>query len=577
MPTANAQKKLAEMLRDVSVSPQDRGDMFTYATRDEAFEHREILQGIIAEADLGRALQERMEAVTRHSLASERFLGSYHVSPNSPYAIVTNGPQVMYLPTTSEEIANFRRGDSILIDMESRQIVGRDGAAPISGEIVSIESRPPEHPGHAVIQQRDQLELVRLTSDMIDRTDSCQPGDQVLYDSVRKFVLGPVTTRSNGDELLTNPQSLAAVRREDIGSLHPVVDEIRDRYLAAIEHPHWCRALQVRTRCSYLWVGGSGTGKSFHLKLLANEIHDIVESLTGIRSSRLVMLDASDFWAPYFGETEQRIARWAAKLEQLGSRALTTRDGRLVHFPLLICLEEGESLLRGRGESDGSGHLFDRALSLFLQKTDSLENALQVPLMWITTSNRPDLADSAGLRRMGMRRVVFDMLSPAGIRSVLLKKIPADMPLGAHGQPSEAARMACVHQLLGYLVGPQPKQEVAEVVLQDGRRQPVLRQDMISPALLEETVSAGVDAALRKSRQQGRLVGLDANDMIHFLHRHFADLVPTLRAHNIAEYCPRLFRKQSPLVRDVQPLLEPAQRSFSLLLDQLFTEGGIAS
>ena len=74
----------------------------------------------------------------------------------------------MYLPTTSEELANFRRGDSILIDMESRRIVGRDGAAPVSGEIVSIESRPPEHPHHAVIQQRDQLELVRLTSD-VDR------------------------------------------------------------------------------------------------------------------------------------------------------------------------------------------------------------------------------------------------------------------------------------------------------------------------------------------------------------------------------------------------------------------------
>ena len=125
--------------------------------------------------------------------------------------------------------------------------------------------------------------------------------------------------------------------------------------------------------------------------------------------------------------------------------------------------------------------------------------------------------------------------------------------MSAHGQPDEQARMACVAQLLGYLVGPQPKQEVAEVALQNGQRQPVLRQDMVSPALLEEAVSAGIDAALRKSLQQGRLVGLDADDVVQFLHRHFAELVPTLHPHNIAEYCPRLFQKQSPLVRDVQP------------------------
>ena len=81
MATENARRKLAEMLRDESASPQDRGDMFLYALGENGLEHRETLQEIIAQADLGRTLQDRMEAVTRHSLASERFLGSYHVSP----------------------------------------------------------------------------------------------------------------------------------------------------------------------------------------------------------------------------------------------------------------------------------------------------------------------------------------------------------------------------------------------------------------------------------------------------------------------------------------------------------------
>ena len=129
--------------------------------------------------------------------------------------------------------------------------------------------------------------------------------------------------------------------------------------------------------------------------------------------------------------------------------------------------------------------------------------------------------------------------------SVLLKKIPLDMPMSPHGQPDEPARAALVAQALDYLFGPQPKQEVAEVTLLNGQRQPVLRQDMVTPALLEEAVSAGIDAALRKSMQQGRLVGLDADDVVQFLHHYFAELAPTLHPHNIAEYCPRLFQKQS--------------------------------
>lgn len=474
---------------------------------------------------------------------------------------------MVYLPAAQEEIAHYQCGESILIDMESRRIVGRDGTAPLSGDIVTIESRPPEHPRHAVIRQRDQLELVRLHSDLVERDDCCRPGDQVLYDSMRKFILAPVTTRTSGDELLVAPESLAVVRRADVGGVHGVVDEILQRFVAAVQYPDWTRALRFRHRCSYLWVGGTGTGKSYHLKLLATEIHDFVEQMTGVRASRLVMLDASSFWSPYFGETEQRIASWAAKLEQLGSRALTTRDGRRVHFPLIVCLEEAESLLRGRGETDGSGHLFDRPLSLFLQKTESLENSLQVPIIWLATSNRPDLADSAALRRVGMRRVMFDMLRPAGARSVLLKKIPLDMPMSPHGQPDGQARAALVAQAVGFLYGPQPKQEIAEVTLLNGQRQPVLRQDMVSPALLEEAISAGIDAALRKSMQAGRLVGLAGDDVVQFLHRYFAELAPTLHPHNIAEYCPRLFQKQSPAVRDVQPLLDPAQRPISLLLD----------
>jgi ATP-dependent 26S proteasome regulatory subunit len=577
MSTTIATQNLSQMLRDESMSPQDRGDMLLYALNENGLDHRSAVQQLVTEADLGRSMDALLNNQSRRSLASERFLGPYHEPPLEPFAIVTNGPHIIYLPCTVEQLHELRAGDAVLIDTESRRIVGRDGATPIGGEIVTIESRPPEHPRHAVIHQRDQFELVRLHADLIGQSTICQPGDQVLYDSVRKIVLGPVTTESSGEELLVASSALESVSRAEVGSPHPIVDEILERYKAACENRDWWQALRIRSRCSYLLVGGTGTGKSYNLKLLTNEVHNLVELWTGVRSSRLVMLDAADFWAPYFGETEQRISRWAAKLQRLGSQVLTFRDGRTARLPLIVCLEEAEGLLRGRGETDGSGHLFDRAMSLFLQKTDSLECALQVPVIWITTSNRPDLADSAALRRLGMRRVTFDMLTPAAMQSVLRTKITPDMPIGPAGEVDDAARVACIQQILGYLIGPQPRQEMAQVTLMNGKQLSVLRQDMISPALLEEAVSAGLDAALRTSRQVGRLVGLDAAAVIQALHRHFGELVPTLRPHNIAEYCPRMFQKESLQVREVRSLLESTHRPLSQLLSLNFSPTGVAS
>ena len=89
-----------------------------------------------------------------------------------------------------------------------------------------------------------------------------------------------------------------------------------------------------------------------------------------------------------------------------------------------MCVEECDALLRTRGDQTGSGHLFDRPLALFLQKIESLEAALKCPILWVATSNRPDLVDPASLRRIGMRTVTFGTLTAAEAAVVLAKKLP---------------------------------------------------------------------------------------------------------------------------------------------------------
>src|SRR5262249_6130750 len=182
-------------------------------------------------------------------------------------------------------------------------------------------------------------------------------------------------------------------------------------------------------RMSYLFVGPTGTGKTFLLKILARELTDYIQDLTGQRISRLVMCDAASFYSPWFGQTEENINKWFEKLAKLGGMSLRTKDGKDVRVPLIVVLEEAEALLRGRGEMGGSSHLFDRPLALILQKLDALTNELNIPLIFISTTNRPDLVDPAARRRLGISQVTFGMLTTGQAASVLAKKIPPDLPV----------------------------------------------------------------------------------------------------------------------------------------------------
>jgi SpoVK/Ycf46/Vps4 family AAA+-type ATPase len=267
-----------------------------------------------------------------------------------------------------------------------------------------------------------------------------------------------------------------------------------------------------------------------------------------------VIVDASDFWDPLFGATERRIARWAEKIEKLGAGRLRGRDGRDVQIPLIIALEECEALLRGRGETQGSGHLFDRPLSLLLQKTESLESTLQLPIIWIMTSNRADLVDAAARRRMGMRLVVFGSLRASEAVAVLKTKLSDSMPIYGENGSNAERRAALVRSVINYLYGPEPNQAIAEVRLGNSERRLLNRADVVTPAVIDEAVSGAVDRCLAKSRRAGLLLGLDAADVIGYLDRHFAGLARTLRPHNVAEYATDWYERDRPMITDVVPL-----------------------
>jgi ATP-dependent 26S proteasome regulatory subunit len=561
MSATDINRQMLEVMHDRSIPALDRGDMLIYKLAEAGLDFRPTVKQLLEEADTGRELKEKAEKEKNNCLVSERFLGTFSFPPTGPrlYAMVTRGATDVSIPVSEEQIQNLRFGDPILVDIKEDRIAGCDGHFPLSGEVVPVESVPDDKPGQVIVRHHDQLLLARLHHDLMESPELCQPGAQVVFDPLRRFVLTNVDPQSKGEELLVDPAKLMNIRRKDVGSPKRVVDEIIERFRQFIDHPEWITNMQARKRCSYLFTGGTGTGKSFTLRLITTEVHDMVEEITGRRDSRVVIVDASQFWSPWFGETESRISNWAKKLENLGSRQLTDRQGRPLQVPLIVVLEECEALLRSRGEMQGSGHLFDRPLALLLQKTESLENALQAPLIWIATTNRADLADVAALRRMGMRQVTFSCLRASEAVSVLKSKV-GEIPIRGD------SRERLMQKVISYLFGPEPKQAVAEVHLSNSERRFVNRCDLVTPAVLEEAISAGIDRCLRKSHRAGRLLGLDADDVISFLHRHFTTLARNMRSHNLSEYCPDWFAREPVHVTRVVPQISELRSPATTLL-----------
>lgn len=550
--------QLLQNLQASDVTATTRADHLIYAVGERGLDTRPVVIRLLQEADEGRQLKAKAEEDDRRPLSVETFVGRVELD-GKPYAAVTNGPTDVYLPCRTEDIDGLLKGDSVLVDHKTARIAGRDGALPRTGDVVTVERAGPA--GTLVVRHHEQPVTARVAERIHAANSQPAAGAQVLYDPVRKFAHEIIESKSDGTELLVPPEELAKFSRQDLGAPHPILDEILFRSRMWVRHPEWLKSLRARTRASYLLVGPTGTGKTTHLKVVAREQTDDIEALTGERVSRLVVCDASSFYSPWFGQTEQNINNWFDRLRRLGASPLKSRDGREIKVPLIVVMEEAEALFRSRGEFGGSSHLFDRPLAQILQRLDSLTEDLDIPLIFCATTNRDDLLDAAGRRRLGVRQATFGMLSASQAASVLAKKLPADLPLRSGDSASAAAlRQATINRILSYLYGDDPDQAIAEVQMRNSERRRLCRRDLVTPAGLEMAVSTAIDETLRESADAGELLGLDADGIVRALQAYFSNLANTLRPHNLREHCPDWFAEEPIHVESVRPLTRQSRR-----------------
>jgi ATP-dependent 26S proteasome regulatory subunit len=451
------------------------------------------------------------------------------------------------------ELEGVRRGDYVYVERSSGRVVAHNGHIAPVGEVARIEETEAGHPDQLVVSLRDER-FTAYVSDAARESGGLKVGARVIYDAQRRFVHRVLSEQADGRDLLTPASALSEATLDDLGAPNDVVFQILRLVKRGLNHPDWGTTMRERFRRSFLFFGPTGVGKTFTIKVIVNAVADTIEALTGVREPRVVFCDASDFYSPYFGEAEQRVSRWFARLGAVARRQVTTRDGRSVSLPLLVVFEEIDALLRQRGEAGGSSHLFDRVLNLILQKTDAATNELDAPIIFIATTNKKELVDFAARRRFADREVTFGTLDAAAALDVLGRKIPDEVPvMPRNGEPPAEARRALFQSAIHYLFADHADQVVAEVVLRNSQRRPVCMRDLVTGSILESATSQAIDDSLDRSTDQDRLLGLDRAAFLHGLACQFEAVATSLRPHNLRDYAPHLFDEEDMEIVSVRP------------------------
>ncbi len=526
----------------------------------------ELLARVDAYGELEKKVAElaaKAEAAEKkpRPLRPEIYVRNLKLADGPAHVLQTEGGAVVLPadPTAQEELGDLRCGDCVLVDAESGTIVARDGQICPTGDIVTVEEVPEDDADlHAVVRIRDERSTAHV-ADSVRRDPGFKAGARVVYDSRRQFLHRVLEDRADGTDLLTPASELSGFGLDSLGAPHPVLDKLLRLVKRMVKHPKWVRKMKARGRCSYLFWGPTGTGKTCTIKVFVNLVADWLEELTGVREPRVVFCDASDFYSPYFGEAEIKISHWFEKLGRVARVEFVTRSGKRIKAPLIVVLEEIEGLLRQRGEHSASSHLFDRVLSLILQKMDDVRNDLDVPILVLSTTNMKSLVDTAGKRRFGQREARFDMLTAEASLAVLEKKIPTDIAVCVlDGETEESSRQRLLAEVVYWLFGDQEDQVIARASTRDGRTLEVRRRDIVSGAILEMAVSQAIDECLDRSEEAGELLGLDAEGVIGALEEQFDSLASSFGPHNLREYLPRLLEGgTSPDVTHVEVIRYP--------------------
>lgn len=323
------------------------------------------------------------------------------------------------------------------------------------------------------------------------------------------------------------------VVERDVGAPPAFLDELTEHVEREMLFPERARRYGLRRCAMQLLTGVPGSGKTLAVHALWRRMYEVMGRATGADPMdlppRVMRFRASTVLSKWLGESDKHIDRFFDELDSLADERWVDADGREHELPVLAVFEEIDGVARVRGEDS----VHDRIQTTLLQRLDvtahpRLGGRL---VLFLFTTNCPELVDPAFQRRAGARVCRFGRLDRAGFEAVLEKLLARRPMAGANGRGQAAARAGTVARLAGWLFAPSD----APVVELDlvGRPVPARhhRRDFLTGGLVDRAVQEAADEACR-GEAAGEPAGIDAEHLAAALERQVAAVVDQLRPEN---------------------------------------------
>jgi hypothetical protein len=388
---------------------------------------------------------------------------------------------------------------------------------------------------------RDEKHIVNASHNLLqlEETDQLPRDSDLIYCPRRNYVFTRVPASEDRRHRFVDDSNIPDVLPgRDIANPHWVLGYLIRRLRLMMFQPELLERLHVRKRVAVAMLGPSGTGKTFTIKGLLTLFYKLVREITGRCDvgSRVVRAKTSELLSYWFGQSDKNIDEFFNDIQYLASQEVTTADGRRLRLPVVVLFEEVEGVATRRGEQETG--VYDRIIGMLLQRLDDPTDELgNLPVVFICTSNRPEMMDVAAWRRLAGVVARFKRLDREGLAAVLRTKLPEDLPYASqNGTPAGRLRDELVAKVVATYYSPQGGDPgLVEITLRDGAKLTKYRRDLFTGAVVEQGVSNAIDRLLMVA-DSGAQPELTAGDVIDCLNDVIDGLADNMTARNAMDY-----------------------------------------
>jgi ATP-dependent 26S proteasome regulatory subunit len=543
----NDRQRLSELCLDAGKPPDVRARLLLDVLHSN--DDPDVQRAVLAEL-LRQAVRNPDDDVLRLMESYEQGLAELQQGPVRPATFLGPapgdlpgpGPRVHVVSPDGQErfptlhgrldLARLGPGMTVYLDARGSMVLGSTGQTPQSGQegtFVRLVDGPRLLEA-ALQNDRLVLHTAAPVREALARGE-LRPGDRLLVCPRRHVAFAVVPAPADYKHRFVDQGTMPEVIAErDIGRPHWVLDYLVQRLRVLLFRPDLLSSFDLRPRCAVLLTGPSGCGKTLTIRAFLHEFGRLLAERTGRSDlgSRVVRVKVAELLSEWLGRSDKNIEELFDDIHAIAGAEVETATGQQLRLPVVVVLEEVEGLARQRGRHEA---VYDRILTTLLQRLDDpTEDLARLPLILISTTNRPDLIDAAMARRLG-QQARFSRLDREGLAAVLGKKLRPHYPY-AHGTTREDI-IVCVSR---WLFGPGGEaQGVVEITLDDGQELVKRRRDFLTGGLIEQAVAAAIDRTVLAA-QQGNGVGLSEEALIDGLRHVLDSLADQLTPDNAGDY-----------------------------------------